>query len=63
MSKDKNIRPVNEYGQRHGLWEVYMMNGHMCFKCYFVNRELVGYGEWYSRDTNNEIKGKQFFLK
>lgn len=61
MSKDKSITPHNENGQRHGFWEVYMMNGHMCFKCYFVNRELVGYDENY--DYIGELITKAFWLR
>ena len=30
--KSKNIKPINEKGEKHGYWEVYWDNGQLMFK-------------------------------
>lgn len=61
MSEDKIITPHNENGQPHGFWEDYWDNGHICYKCYFVNNELVGYDEDY--DFHNGLDNKTFWIR
>jgi len=41
----KNIEPVNDKGQRHGLWVMYWGNGNLFFKGFFHNNKRVGYEE------------------
>jgi len=44
----KNIRPINDKGQRHGYWEIYRHNGKLMFKSFYHNDKVVGYVEIYS---------------
>jgi len=32
----KNIRPINDKGQRHGLWQWYLLNGKLNVKRYNI---------------------------
>lgn len=38
----QNKRPVNQKGQRHGLWELYHDNGRLHIKGLFVNGNQFG---------------------
>jgi len=44
MSKD--IKPTNNKGRKHGLWEM-CWNNNLGFKCFFHNGKYVGYEEFY----------------
>ena len=52
---NKDIKPYNAKGKRHGLWEYYHYNGNLCYKCVFINGERNGFEEWYwgNGKTNN----------
>ena len=47
MKKNKNIRPLNNKGQRHGLWVWYWSNGYLMYKSLFHNDKEIGYEEIY----------------
>jgi len=46
--KYKNIKPRNNKGQPHGLWEYYWTNGNLVFKRFYHNGRKVGYEEFYN---------------
>ena len=48
MKKNKNIRPLNNKGQRHGLWVWYWSNGYLMYKSLFHNDKEIGYEEYNS---------------
>ena len=42
----KDIRPYNDKGQIHGLWEMYDNDGDvLLFKVFYINGQLNGYHE------------------
>jgi antitoxin component YwqK of YwqJK toxin-antitoxin module len=47
MNKDKDIKPFNDKGQKHGLWEVYYSKGKLMYKVLYHNGKEVGYEEYY----------------
>jgi antitoxin component YwqK of YwqJK toxin-antitoxin module len=49
----KSIEPINNKGQRHGLWELYF-KGNLIYKGFFHNDKLVGYTEYYSGKSSNK---------
>jgi len=56
MSKDKDIMPINDKGQRHGVWVTYWTNGKLMYKCFFHNDKRVGYEEFYWHNGKLEEK-------
>jgi antitoxin component YwqK of YwqJK toxin-antitoxin module len=48
--KNKDLKPTNDKGQRHGYWEEYFSNGKLSYKGNFVNGKEHGYWEWYFDD-------------
>ena len=46
MNKDKDIKPYNNKGYKHGLWESYHFDGRVFYKCYHINDRLNGYEEY-----------------
>ena len=55
--KKKDIKPRNQKGNPHGLWEVYNPNGSVIYKCFYNNSKEVGYEEWYF-NNDNELTNK-----
>jgi antitoxin component YwqK of YwqJK toxin-antitoxin module len=54
--KNKNIKPINENGNRHGYWEYYYDNGNLCSKGNYVDGKEQGYWEKYhSNGKLNQI--------
>jgi len=53
---NKDIKPLNDKGQRHGLWEWYYSNGNLAYKCFYHNGKRVGYEELYSYNNGKLIK-------
>ena len=48
MSKNIDMKPYNDKGQRHGLWKVYSYKGSLQFQRFYQNSKEVGYEEYYS---------------
>jgi len=42
----KDIRPINDNWQAHGLWERYNYNGKLWHKRFYHNGKILGYEEW-----------------
>jgi len=55
MSNNKNIRPYNDKGQRHGYWEYYY-DGKLWFKCFYHNDKEIGYEDYYNYGKLTEKK-------
>ena len=53
----KNIKPRNDNGQPHGLWESYRDNGSLNFKGNYVNGQRHGLCESYHSDGQLDCKG------
>jgi len=60
MSKDKDIMPINDKGQPHGLWGMYHFNGKLMFKSFYLNGKRVGYSE--SNYLSGKITSKKYYL-
>ena len=56
-----SIRPKNNKGQRHGLWEIYSY-GNLSFKRFFHNGKMVGYEEYYTYLGNRGLTEKKYNL-
>lgn len=56
----KSIKPRNENGLAHGLWECYWSNGELYYKAYFVNDNRIGYMEDYG--YTGKLIFKEFIL-
>jgi len=56
----KDIRPTNDKRQPHGYWEVYFIDGDLCYKRFYQNGKPLEYGEnyWY----NGKISKKRYYL-
>ena len=64
ITKSKNITPINEKGNSHGLWEVYWSNGQLMYKGNYVDGNRHGYWEVYWDNGQlcykaNFVDGKQ----
>jgi antitoxin component YwqK of YwqJK toxin-antitoxin module len=57
----KDIRPLNDKGERHGLWEYYY-GGKLEYKCFYHNGKEVGYEEWYYHYTDGKSKEKKYYI-
>ena len=55
--KSKNIKPINEKGERHGYWEEYYSNGQLWCKGNYVNGKQHGYWEDYYENGQLNFKG------
>ena len=60
ITKSKNITPINEKGNSHGLWEVYWSNGQLMYKANYVNGKQHGYWEVYW--DNGQLSSKGNFV-
>lgn len=69
---NKDVIEYNDKGQRHGIREIYWINGNIWFKCTYHNGILIGYKEEYNRghntflgiqNQNTEITTKLFYIK
>jgi len=58
--RNKDIKPRNNKGQQHGLWEYYYHNGDLMCKRFYHNGKLVGYNEWYSH--NGKLEEKRYYI-
>jgi antitoxin component YwqK of YwqJK toxin-antitoxin module len=61
--KKQDLRPYNEWGQRHGYWEEYHSNGKLWIKGNFVNGKAHGYFEWYYSNGQLDFKGNFVYGK
>ena len=52
-----NLRPINEEGLPHGLWEIYFSNGQLDFRGEHVNGLQHGFVESYCGDGVLHYKG------
>jgi len=43
---NKDITPLNNKGQQHGLWEYYLIGGQLVYKRFYYNGKRVGYEEY-----------------
>jgi hypothetical protein len=41
--QNKDIKPHNDKGKRHGYWEEYFSDGDFWFHCYYVNFQKYGF--------------------
>jgi len=46
MSKNIDMKPYNDKGQRHGLWKVYSYKGNLIYRGFYHNNKEVGYEEY-----------------
>ena len=59
----KNLRPHNNKGQRHGVWQKYWnIDGGLIYRCLFHNSKRVGYSEYFKYSTANEHTKKTYHL-
>jgi len=58
---NKDIKPRNAKGERHGLWELYYVNDHLCNKCIFINGKKNGFDELYWND-DGKVTHKRYYL-
>ena len=58
--KSKNIKPINEKGERHGYWEEYYSNGQLWCKGNYVNGKQHGYWERYY--PNGKLNSKIYYI-
>jgi|AntAceMinimDraft_10_1070366.scaffolds.fasta_scaffold97326_2 hypothetical protein len=56
---NKDITPLNDKSQRHGLWDLYS-GDKSYFKRFYHNNKAVGYGEGYYYRC--KLKDKIYFL-
>jgi antitoxin component YwqK of YwqJK toxin-antitoxin module len=56
---DKDITPLNDKNQRHGLWEKYYSDGTLGFKCLYHNDKEVGCEQWY---YDNKLQERTYHL-
>jgi len=56
---NKNMKPRNNKGQQHGLWEVYY-DGNLWHKCFYHNGKEVGYEVIYWND--GKFKKKKYHI-
>jgi len=54
----KDIKPLNNKGEPHGLWEV-NWGGTLMYKYFFHNDKKVGYGEDYEY-LSDKLKEKKY---
>jgi hypothetical protein len=63
MSKlTKDIKPLNNKRQAHGLWERYFDDDDLWYKCFFHNGKRVGYEEFYGDDYDSSLKEKIYYI-
>jgi len=55
----ENITPINDNGQRHGLWERYWRNEQLYHRCVYINGKLNALEEWY---WDGELTDKNYHL-
>ena len=55
---NKSIKPRNNKGQHHGLWEIYF-DGKLMYKSFYHNGKPLGYEEWY---CNSKIGIKTYYI-
>jgi len=53
----KNLRPHNNKGQRHGVWQTYFNNGKLEYKGNYVNGSQHGLCEHYYDNGQLQSKG------
>jgi antitoxin component YwqK of YwqJK toxin-antitoxin module len=58
--KNKDIKPLNENGERHGYWEDYYSNGQLAYKGNYVNSNRHGYWEVYY--NNGQLVNKTYYI-
>ena len=59
---NKDITPLNDKGQRHGLWEMYFFGGDsLWYKCFYHNGQEFGYEEKHILG-NNKLREKKYHL-
>ena len=58
--KNKDIKPYNENGDKHGYWEYYWSNGKLMYKGNYVNGNKHGYWERYY--DNGQLKHKTYHI-
>ena len=56
MQDNKNIRPYNHKGLRHGYWETYFDNGMLFYKRYYINFEKYGLEVLYDNTVKLSLK-------
>jgi len=61
MNKDKNIRPRNNKGQRHGYCETYW-GGKIAYKCFYQNGKKVGYSEFSPYTGTGNVTKKTYHI-
>ena len=57
----KNITPLNNKGEPHGLWEWYYRIGELMCKRFYQNGKRVGYSELYDYH-NGKLTEKKYYL-
>ena len=60
--KTKDITPLNNKHQRHGLWKTYDYDGQLLYKCFYHNDKLVGYEECFYYNGDGKLREKTYFL-
>ena len=57
-NKNKDLKPKNEKGEKHGCWEKYHSNGQLWYKGNYNNGKQDGYWEIYHSNGKLEQKGR-----
>jgi len=56
----KDIKPYNDKGKPHGLWEWYYSDGSVWSKGFYNNGKEVGYEEFYL--NKNDKLNKKYYI-
>ena len=56
----KDITPLNDKFQPHGLWERCWVDGQLWFRTVYINGKENGFEEWHSSDAT--ISFKRYYL-
>ena len=61
---DKDMKPLNSKGQRHGLWEFYWTDNNLSYRCVYQNGKEIGYEELYNWawDYKGKINKKKYYI-
>ena len=59
--KNKDKKPFNKDGQKHGYWERYYSNGDLGYKGNYINDQHDGYFEVYH--TSGKLHYKKYYIE
>jgi hypothetical protein len=62
MKKNKDIKPRNDKGKAHGVWQLHWADSTLMYKCSYNNDKEIGYEEWYSNSHKDGVISKIYHL-